>query len=131
MAAITLHYGETMIRARFTEYLQRFVRLSSRYEEDTMGLTSVGFPSQPYTESDAGEFGLLGTGLVFLDDLAGARELQMNASRIEGWRRTKSYDYYRKVRSSCAYLFYLADGLMFYLRISELIWRLTLFKASI
>ncbi|KZS96252.1 spindle pole body interacting protein [Sistotremastrum niveocremeum HHB9708] len=96
MAAISLHYGETMIRARFTEYLQRFVRLASRYEEDTMGSTSIGFPSQPYTESEPGEFGLLGTGLVFLDDLAGARELQMNASRIEGWRRTRSYDYYRK-----------------------------------
>jgi hypothetical protein len=29
--------------------------------------------------------------MFFIDDAAGARELQANASRIEGWRRTNIY----------------------------------------
>lgn len=77
---------------RFTEYVMRFVRLASRYEEDTLGSTMLGFPSIPFADGPAGR-AQLGSGIVFIDEAAGARELSANASRIEGWRRTNSYQY--------------------------------------
>jgi hypothetical protein len=40
----------------------------------------------------------LGSGIVFLDDVLGVKELGVNASRIEGWRRTVSYQYVLTVR---------------------------------
>ncbi|KAG6377424.1 docking domain of Afi1 for Arf3 in vesicle trafficking-domain-containing protein [Boletus reticuloceps] len=85
ISAITSHFGETLVRLRFTEYVSRFVRLASRYEEVATGSTALGFPSVPYTE------GSLGSGVVFPDEALLARELATNANRIEGWRRTKIY----------------------------------------
>ncbi|KAI0346507.1 spindle pole body interacting protein [Trametopsis cervina] len=91
ISAISLHYGEAHVRARFTEYSTRFVRLAARYEEDVLGLTTnIGYPSAPYSESP-GEEPKLGSGLAFTDEAAGVRELAANASRIEAWRRTESY----------------------------------------
>ncbi|KAL4072499.1 docking domain of Afi1 for Arf3 in vesicle trafficking-domain-containing protein [Scleroderma yunnanense] len=75
------------IRLRFTEYVGRFVRLASRYEEVTSGATKLGYPSTPFIE------GSLGGGVVFPDEAAAMKELAVNASRIEGWRRTRSYQY--------------------------------------
>ncbi|KAI0703720.1 spindle pole body interacting protein [Cytidiella melzeri] len=90
-AAISMHYGEAHVRARFTEYATRFVRLAARYEEDVLGLeTTIGYPGTVYIELP-GEEPRLGSGLCFADEAAGARELAANASRIEAWRRTESY----------------------------------------
>lgn len=90
MNAIQWHFGETLIRARFTEYVQRFVRLAARYEEEYLGSTKIGYPTasfDPYSQQ-------LGGGLIFPDDVSASRELSQNAYRIEGWRRTKMYEYY-------------------------------------
>ncbi|KAG9313406.1 stabilization of polarity axis-domain-containing protein, partial [Chiua virens] len=87
ISAITSHFGETLVRLRFTEYVSRFVRLAARYEEVATGSTALGFPSAPFSE------GSLGKGVVFSDETVAARELATNASRIEGWRRTKSHQY--------------------------------------
>ena len=93
ISAITSHFGETVVRWRFTEYVSRFVRLASRYEEVATGSTVLGFPTVPFTE------GSLGSGVVFPDETLLAKELATNASRIEGWRRTKTYQYYAIVRT--------------------------------
>lgn len=90
MTCIAYHYGEQLIRAKFTDYVQRFVRLAARYEEDVLGSTQIGYPSMTFSD------GHLGSGMV-LDDALGARELTGNATRIEGWRRSDSYDYYKTV----------------------------------
>ncbi|KAH8996382.1 spindle pole body interacting protein [Lactarius akahatsu] len=87
ITAINFHFGETLVRARFVEYVWRFVRLASRYEEDVLGTTTIGFPGGSFTEGP-GVTSHLGSGIVFLDDAAGSREVLANASRIEGWRRT-------------------------------------------
>ena len=85
-----MHYGEAHVRARFTEYAARFVKVAARYEEDIMGMnTTIGYPSRPYSES-VGEEPRLGSGICFTDDAACARELAANASRIEEWRRNES-----------------------------------------
>lgn len=96
ISAINFHFGESLVRARFTEYLQRFIRLASRYEEDVLGMTTIGYPSASFNEGP-GDSSQLGSGIVFLDENAGARELAANASRIEGWRRTKTYLYFQEV----------------------------------
>ena len=47
------------------EYVYRFVRLASRYEEDTLGTTTIKFPGSSFTEGP-GDTSQLGTGIVFL-----------------------------------------------------------------
>ncbi|KAI0792369.1 docking domain of Afi1 for Arf3 in vesicle trafficking-domain-containing protein [Abortiporus biennis] len=90
-AAISMHYGESHVRARFMEYCARFVRLAARYEEEVLNsITSIGYPTAGYSERP-GENPRLGSGLLFIDDAAGARELSANSSRIEAFRRTESY----------------------------------------
>lgn len=86
------------MRARFTEYAARFVKLATRYEEEALGLeTSIGFPTVAYREAP-GDEPCLGSGLCFSDEAAGARELAANASRIEAWRRAQSYELWKHVR---------------------------------
>lgn len=92
--AIQSHFGEAVIRAKFTDYVRRFVRLASRWEEDHFGATSIDFPSIPYNRESGGP----GSGLVFLNGGSPEevkRELHANAGRIDGWRRTKCYEAYK------------------------------------
>jgi hypothetical protein len=77
---------------RFTEYVTRFVRLASRYEEEITGSTTFGFPSAPFAEIP-GQPPRLGSGIAFSDEATSLRELAANAHRIEAWRRTSSYKY--------------------------------------
>ncbi|KXN90637.1 Protein mesA [Leucoagaricus sp. SymC.cos] len=91
-AAIEDHFGEGLVRMRFTEYVARFVRLASRYEEELTGATKFGHRSGSFTEM-AGQAPKLGSGIAFADEAAGLRELAANAHRIEAWRRTSSYHY--------------------------------------
>jgi hypothetical protein len=87
ITAINFHFGETLVRSRFVEYVWRFVRLASRYEEDVLGATTICFPGASFADG-TGDSSHLGSGIDFLDDVAGSREVLANASRIEGWRRT-------------------------------------------
>lgn len=102
MGAIQSHYGESIIRARFTDYIQRFVRIASRYEEETASATTIGFPCAAYNPAaPAAGYGAqasLGTGVVFADEATGVRELVANAARIERWMQTASYRLYQRVR---------------------------------
>ena len=98
VSAISYHFGESLVRARFTEYVLRFVRLVARYEEDYLGSTKSGFPTSSFMISVDGH-AHLGSGLIFTDEMSAAKELAINANRIEGWRRTKMYEYYCQVSS--------------------------------
>ncbi|THH32077.1 hypothetical protein EUX98_g2113 [Antrodiella citrinella] len=78
ISAISFHFGEAHVRARFAEYTGRFVRLASRYEEDVLGInTTVGYPGGSYTERSSENSHLA------------------NASRIEAFRRTEIYELYQ------------------------------------
>ncbi|KAI0720675.1 mesa protein [Cerioporus squamosus] len=94
LAAIASHYSEAHVRAKFAEYALRFVRVASRYEEDLLGSTTIGYPSSTYSERP-GEKPRLGSGAFFTDDAACAKELAINAGRIEAWRRTECYRLYQ------------------------------------
>lgn len=85
------------MRSRFTDYVIKFVRVAARYEELTFGSTSIGHPSLCFVEGDTCQ---LGSGIV-ADDNLGPRELASNMGRIEGWRATKSYEYWKQVGNCC------------------------------
>jgi hypothetical protein len=91
LSAIQTHYGETSIRAKFQDYIFRFVRLTAIYEEQVYHHTNIAAGSD--------ELGGLGHGPVFQDDASKQRELNASASRIEGWRKTISYKYYQRVNT--------------------------------
>ncbi|KAI0631091.1 spindle pole body interacting protein [Trametes polyzona] len=90
LGAIASHYSEAHVRAKFIEYVIRFVRVAARYEEDLLGSTSIAWPTVPYSERP-GEKPRLGSGAYFADDATCARDLAVNATRIEAWRRTECY----------------------------------------
>jgi hypothetical protein len=90
VTAISYHFGERVVRMRFTEYVSRIVRLAARYEEETYGTTQLSFTSAAFSPGPPPQ---LGSGMLFSDDAAGVRELSANASRIEGWRKTNTYQY--------------------------------------
>ncbi|KAF4583378.1 hypothetical protein EYR38_002128 [Pleurotus pulmonarius] len=90
-SAIEYHFGEGMVRMRFTEYVTRFVRLASRYEEETLGKTKIGYPTASFTDVPRPR---LGSGMVFTDDASAMRELTANAYRMEAWRNTNTYANY-------------------------------------
>lgn len=96
------------MRMRFTEYVSRFVRLASRYEELVVGSTKLGCGSAPFSD------GSLGSGIVFSDEAVAFKELAANASRIEGWRRSKSYQYCVQVGSSSSKGCGLEDILIYF-----------------
>lgn len=100
IAAIQSHYGEAVVRARFTDYVSRFVRIASKYEEDMFGSTTIGFPCVSFQPPTANSVGSLGSGAIYLDDLSKAKELTANAGRIEGFRSTPTYALYQRVRLS-------------------------------
>ena len=90
MTAIHAHYGETSIRAKFQDYVLRFVRLAAVYEEEVYGQTNIGWKLQEAN---------LGCGPVFADEATKKKELKANANRIEGWRQTIAYRYYEQDRN--------------------------------
>lgn len=109
ISAISYHFGERLVRMRFTEYVTRFVRLSSRYEEEVTGKSEVGYTRSTFTEAHTqlgagNQNAQLGSGIVFGDEATCMRELTANASRIEAWRKTSSYRYCAAVR---VFLFFL------------------------
>ncbi|KAI0739001.1 mesa protein [Daedaleopsis nitida] len=95
LSAIAAHYSEAHVRAKFAEYAMRFVRVASRYEEDALGSTSIGYPSTLYCERP-GDKPRLGSGAFFMDEVSCAKELASNAGRIEAWRRTECYKLYQE-----------------------------------
>ncbi|KAI9314845.1 docking domain of Afi1 for Arf3 in vesicle trafficking-domain-containing protein [Dichotomocladium elegans] len=92
MSAVHSHYGEAHVRAKFQEYVVRFVRLAATYEQETYHTTKIEWPYDPKADPS----GLLGQGSVFPDEATRQKELLLNANRIEGWRKTISYRNYQK-----------------------------------
>lgn len=67
------------------------MRIAARYESETTGSTQIGYPTQMFLERGEGGRETLGSGFVFSDELVSAKEMGLNAVRIEGWRRTNTY----------------------------------------
>lgn len=83
--AISARYGERYVRSRFIEYAANFVRSTARHEEYYYGSTTLAPPCQPFLN------GQLGSGALYSDRETELKDIQVNASRIEGWRSTNAY----------------------------------------
>ena len=52
----------------------------------------IGRPCQPFEISPKTRETRLGSGIRFSDEIIGMREIGANAGRIEGWRKSASYE---------------------------------------
>lgn len=98
--------GEGAIRAKFRLWILKFIRLSAAFEEMVYGASALHThyagaaksPTTPGTPSTPGGFDpyaidpvVTGHGYVWPSNDAKFRELAANATRIEGWSKTRSY----------------------------------------
>lgn len=59
-----------------------------------MRATSIGHPCTQFNLNARTGVATLGSGIRFSNDITGLRELSSNGSRIEGWRKSASYEYW-------------------------------------
>jgi len=93
MNLIQQKYGEHYIRERFRLYLLRFIEVASEYEKIAFGKTKIY-----YTSDNIKDKYNIGVGAYFTDEASKRKEINYNLNRIEGWRQTKSYELYTKVK---------------------------------
>ncbi len=80
---------------RLGDFVLRFTRLASLYEQESFGETHIGVRSVNYAHGE------LGGGVGVLDELSRAREFSpLCQGRIEAWRKTSSYKYFVGVSGS-------------------------------
>lgn len=104
LSAINERRGEGAVRAKFRLWITKFIRLAAAFEEMVYGASalSIHFPSatsptaslySPTTplESPMLDPAVTGHGFVWPTNDAKIRELAANATRIEGWTKTRSY----------------------------------------
>lgn len=86
LQAVADRNSESVIRLKFREWVNRFIKLAAAQEEIQHGQSDLHPPL-------AKSFTLLGHGLVWPDEASKKRELLANAARIDKWRGTDSYKY--------------------------------------
>lgn len=90
---ISSRLGESVIRNMWRDWVIKFTRIASAFEENVYG-TSALLIGGLQTETK-NMFKLSGHGYVWRDEDTRLRELAGNASRIEAWRQTRSYFYFK------------------------------------
>ncbi|KAI4117060.1 MAG: hypothetical protein LQ345_002620 [Seirophora villosa] len=88
LRSISSRHGESVIRAKWRDYITKFARIAAAFEESVYGASALFVGA---AEADAGAHGVRGHGYVWADEASRARELGANVWRIEGWRNTRSY----------------------------------------
>ncbi|KAJ6260916.1 LOW QUALITY PROTEIN: hypothetical protein Dda_3577 [Drechslerella dactyloides] len=84
MHCIHSRFGEWAVRARWRDWVIRFTRVATAFEESVYGASALWIGHE---ENHV----IRGHGYVWADDALKVRELTANAARIEGWRGTRSY----------------------------------------
>lgn len=85
------HFAESSVRSRCREYIKRFVRIATNYEEFKYGSTQL-WPSSAEPEYDV----IPGYGYCWASDAQRALDFSCYAPVIAGWRESRSYRYYAK-----------------------------------
>lgn len=101
LAAISDRRGEGAVRAKFRLWIAKFIRLASAFEEMVYGASALSIHSPPADSPTNSSLSPLhspeldpavaGHGYVWPTNDAKVKELAANATRIEGWRTTRSY----------------------------------------
>ena len=125
VTAINERHGENAIRAKFQRWVLKFTRLAAAFEETVYGATPLHIhnpnnvspklggaagldsPLTPGTNASADALlppEVTGHGYVWVSPQAKNAELAANATRIEGWRNTRSY--YNFIQDLAAYYIY-------------------------
>ena len=86
--SITNRLGEGVIRSMWRDWISKFTRIAAAFEEIVYGASALYIGGE---QADQGDFGLAGHGYVWPDETARQKELAGNLSRIEGWRKTRSF----------------------------------------
>ncbi|KAF2770036.1 spindle pole body interacting protein [Teratosphaeria nubilosa] len=117
LKAIEERHGETAIRAKFRKWVVKFLRIAAAFEETVYGASALQVTASPtptqgsFPEGDPGSPHIptpgsgrrptqpeddlppevTGHGYVWPSPTMRQQELSANATRIEGWRNTRSY----------------------------------------
>lgn len=83
------HYGETSVRSVCRQYISRFVRIATNYEEMKYGLTNL-WPSS----NDPTYNVIPGYGYVWSNEQQKAHDLQLYSVVVEGWRASRNYKFF-------------------------------------
>ncbi|KAF3910073.1 hypothetical protein AA313_de0200325 [Arthrobotrys entomopaga] len=81
---ISMRFGEWAVRARWRDWVIRFTRMATAFEEAVYGASALWIGHE---ENHV----IKGHGYVWADEALKIRDLTANAARIEGWRGTRSY----------------------------------------
>ncbi|KAF3937249.1 hypothetical protein ABW19_dt0210386 [Dactylella cylindrospora] len=81
---IASRFGEWAVRARWRDWVIRFTRMATAFEEAVYGASALWIGHE---ENHV----IRGHGYVWADEALKLRDLTANAARIEGWRGTRSY----------------------------------------
>lgn len=83
------HFAESSIRKRCHNYIKRFIRISTNYEEFKYGTTNLWpSPTDPNYEV------VPGYGYTWISDAQRIFDFNCYSPVIEGWRMSRSYQYY-------------------------------------
>lgn len=98
--SIANRHGEGVIRAKWRDWVERFTRIAAAFEESVYGASALHIGVE---EVEGGSEHLSGHGYVWPDETSKLKELAGCASRVEGWRVTRSYYSFKQVchQSSC------------------------------
>ncbi|CAK7215605.1 hypothetical protein SBRCBS47491_002537 [Sporothrix bragantina] len=108
LKSVAARLGERVIRAKWRDWVVKFTRIASAFEESVYGASVLNMggggndfdsPISPTTTATTpttmspptAVSAANGHGYVWADDNAKQRELAGNASRVEGWRNSRSY----------------------------------------
>ncbi|KAJ3146864.1 hypothetical protein HDU86_008360 [Geranomyces michiganensis] len=89
MAAAQAHASEFYIRQKFLAYIRRFADVTAAYEDH---LRNEGNRKTGYDVDHLN----IGRGPFFVNERACLREMTLLRNRVEGWRSTRSYMYYKQ-----------------------------------
>ena len=94
LRSINARHGEGSIRAKWRNWVEKFTRIAAAFEKSVYGASALYIGVE---EAEPGNENVSGQGYVWADETSRLRELAGGASRIEGWRNTRSYYSYKQV----------------------------------
>ncbi|KAJ9665470.1 hypothetical protein H2201_004352 [Coniosporium apollinis] len=94
LSSIANRHGEAAVRSKWRDWILKFTRIAAAFEELVYGasaLTPGAVDSEAEPATAVERYDVRGHGYVWPGEEAKMKELAANASRIEGWRMTRSY----------------------------------------